>query len=122
MASVLASVTNRGAILTSHVLGFLQLTTVGIEVGVYISSPAFDAMGFFTKKTEAVRINPAGYVGIGTTTPKSWLHVRSDVAPPGKIGATTGITVDIPGLGSRPILVGPPDSGGPNYRSLRVAN
>jgi len=63
-------------------------------------------------------IDNVGKVGIGTTTPASRLHITSDSSTSGY----TGVTVDIPGIGTRRISVGPPDSAGTGFRSLRVAN
>jgi len=68
--------------------------------------------------TLRMKIDPAGKVGIGTSTPSSRLHVTSDSATSGD----TGVVVDIPGVGMRRVVVGPPDSGGTGYRSLRVVN
>lgn len=63
-------------------------------------------------------IDNDGKIGFGTQTPASKLHVTSDSATSGE----TGVTVDIPGVGSRRIIIGAPDSAGVGYRTLKVAN
>jgi hypothetical protein len=67
--------------------------------------------------TEAMRI-AGGNVGIGAPTPSSRLHVTSDSTT----SQETGVTVDIPGIGTRRIIVGDPNTAGAGYRTLRVAN
>jgi hypothetical protein len=60
-----------------------------------------------------------GNVGIGVgETPSSRLHVSTDSLTPNE----TGITVEIPGVGARRIVVGDADSAGPGFRALKVAN
>jgi len=60
-----------------------------------------------------------GNVGIGVgETPASRLHVSTDSL----ISNETGITVEIPGVGVRRIVVGDADSAGPGFRALKVAN
>jgi hypothetical protein len=59
-----------------------------------------------------------GNVGIGTTGPQSQLHVTSDSATP----YDTGISIEIPGVRTRRVVIGPPNSGGNGFRILRVAN
>jgi hypothetical protein len=73
--------------------------------------------------TSKFRVSNEGNVGIGIfdtgdAPPSSKLHVASDSANNGY----TGITIDVPGVGTKRILVGPPDSGGTGFRSLRVEN
>jgi len=68
--------------------------------------------------TTRLIINSSGNVGIGTATPGSRLHVTSDSGTTGD----TGVTVEIPGIGTRRIIVGAPDSAGSGYRTLKVAN
>jgi hypothetical protein len=61
-----------------------------------------------------------GNVGVGgfASAPASALHVTSDSVTTGE----TGVTVDIPGIGTRRILVGAADSAGSGFRTLMVAN
>jgi len=63
-------------------------------------------------------MTPGGYLGVGTEKPTSRLHATCDTSTK----EDTGITVEIPGVGDRRIVVGPKDSAGTGYRSLRVAN
>ena len=87
-------------------------------VGVYISAPAGQTMGLFTSASERVRIDPLGKVGVGTISPSSRLHVTNDSSTVG----TTGITVNIAGIGPRRIIVGAVNSAGTGYRTLKIAN
>jgi hypothetical protein len=68
--------------------------------------------------SERMRIDTNGRVGVGMASPSSRLHVSSDSATSGE----TGIIVEIPGIGTKRILIGPADSAGTGYRSLRVTN
>jgi len=67
---------------------------------------------------ERLRVTASGNIGIGTATPASRLHVTSD----SPTLDDTGIVVEIPGIGARRIIVGPPNSAGTGFRALRVAN
>jgi len=60
-----------------------------------------------------------GNVGIGVgQTPASRLHVSTDSLTLNE----TGITVEIPGVGPRRVIVGDADSAGLGFRALKVAN
>jgi len=60
-----------------------------------------------------------GNVGIGVgQTPASRLHVSTDSLTLNE----TGITVEIPGVGPRRVIVGVADSAGLGFRALKVAN
>lgn len=63
-------------------------------------------------------VNMHGHLGLGTTLPTAQLHVANDTMEPG----STGIVVDIPGVGTRRILVGRPNSAGKDFRILMVSN
>ena len=82
----------------------LQLNSLDNSVAARIKNPANNTreIGFVTGAplAEAMRINQAGFVGIGTTNPSSLLHVAGDVrvgggAGNGGIGAATRrLTID----------------------------
>ena len=77
-------------------IGALYFTDSTSGTGSYIGRVAYDhssdAMLFTTNTAERMRINSAGYVGIGTTSPETLLHLAGgSTATSG--GAYAGITM-----------------------------
>ncbi|HIH48810.1 hypothetical protein J4460_03140 [Candidatus Woesearchaeota archaeon] len=68
-----------GAVLTDRVFGFSAVQQGNSSVGVFISAPVSQSMGFFTNSGERVRIDSLGNVGIGTTTPLSPFDVNGSI-------------------------------------------
>ncbi len=58
------------------------------NTGLY--SPATDTVAITTAATERLRIDSAGQVGIGTSSPARTLHVRKDAAYALKVGGESG--------------------------------
>ena len=106
------------------VVGASNLSTIGTnDAALRLRADGARAMQFYTNSAEAMRINSAGNVGIGTSSPSSTLHLYGTGSPIRlNIEATTGRVESRLDNTSGAFIFGIDDSGGAGFGSAYSRN
>ena len=73
----------------------ISVTNGGSASGVGMYSPESNEMGLCVNSNEAIRIDSARNVGIGTTNPESELHIKGDITFSGETTQNQGTRAEI---------------------------
>lgn len=68
--------------------------SIGSDLGLGLYAPAASNLGFLTNSTEKMRIDPAGNVGIGTTSPSQELSITGDIYATGDFLSGVNAPID----------------------------